>query len=64
MWRVAILFLFLLPFLAVPRPGAAQEFIAVPDFISDEAFYRLVACAAPPGGNAPNPSFAGRGNGG
>ena len=34
-----------------PGPGAprAQEFIAVPNLISDEAFYRLVACGAPPG---------------
>jgi hypothetical protein len=44
-----------LPFLALPRPVAAQEFIAVPDLISDEAFYRLVACAAPPGGECAKP---------
>ncbi len=53
MWRFAILFL--LPFLALPRPGAAQEYIAVPDLVSDEAFYRLVACAAPPGGDCAKP---------
>jgi hypothetical protein len=53
MWRFAILLL--LPFLALPRPVAAQEFIAVPDLISDEAFYRLVACAAPPGGDCAKP---------
>lgn len=53
MWRVAILIL--VPFLALPRPGAAQEFIAVPDLVSDEAFYRMVACAAPPGGDCAKP---------
>jgi hypothetical protein len=37
------------PSSALPRPVPAQEFVAVPDLISDEAFYRLVACAAPPG---------------
>jgi hypothetical protein len=39
----------------LPRPGAAQEFVAVPDFVSDEAFYRIVACAAPPGGDCAKP---------
>lgn len=34
---------------ALPDRAAAQEYIAVPDLVSDEAFYRLVACAAPPG---------------
>jgi hypothetical protein len=53
MWRFAILFL--LTFAVLPRPVAAQEFIAVPDLISDEAFYRLVACAAPPGGECAKP---------
>jgi hypothetical protein len=53
MWRFAILFL--LSFMALPRPGATQEFIAVPDLVSDEAFYRLVACAAPPGGDCAKP---------
>jgi hypothetical protein len=53
MWRFAILLL--LPFLALPRPVSAQEFIAVPDLISDDAFYRLVACAAPPGGDCAKP---------
>jgi GNAT superfamily N-acetyltransferase len=47
MWR-ALLCLLLIS-LPVPRPAVAQEFIAVPDLISDQAFYRLVACAAPPG---------------
>jgi hypothetical protein len=40
--------------LAVPRAGA-QEFIAVPDLISDEDFYRVVACAAPPDGACAKP---------
>ncbi|NKX43633.1 DUF2927 domain-containing protein [Roseicyclus persicicus] len=40
--------------LAAPQ-ASAQEFIAVPDLISDEAFYRLVACAAPPGGACAKP---------
>jgi hypothetical protein len=53
MWRIAMAALLLGIWL--PRPGAAQEFIAVPDFISDEAFYRLVACAAPPGGDCAKP---------
>jgi len=35
--------------------AAAQEFISVPDLISDEDFYRLVACAAPPGGACAKP---------
>ena len=35
--------------------ASAQEFIAVPDMISDEDFYRLVACAAPPGGTCTKP---------
>lgn len=39
----------------LPRPGGAQEYVAVPDLISDEAFYRLVACAAPPGGDCAKP---------
>jgi hypothetical protein len=38
-----------------PRGAAAQEFISVPDLISDEDFYRLVACAAPPGGPCAKP---------
>jgi hypothetical protein len=42
--------------LSIAAPQApAQEFIAVPDLISDEAFYRLVACAAPPGGACAKP---------
>ncbi|MDG4648536.1 DUF2927 domain-containing protein [Roseibacterium sp. SDUM158017] len=41
--------------LCLPREGAAQEYVAVPDFVSDEAFYRMVACAAPPGGDCAKP---------
>lgn len=33
----------------------AQEFIAVPNILSDQAFYRLVSCAAPPGGACAKP---------
>jgi hypothetical protein len=41
---------------ALATTGAkAQEYIAVPDMLSDEAFYRLVACAAPPGGPCAKP---------
>lgn len=53
MWRLVLLVL--LPVLVQPRPASAQEFVAVPDLISDEAFYRLVACAAPPGGECAKP---------
>ncbi|MBY4893005.1 hypothetical protein A8B78_08270 [Jannaschia sp. EhC01] len=53
MWRVVVVLLLVgLPF---PRASHAQEFIAVPDIISDEAFYRLVACAARPGGECAKP---------
>ena len=31
-------------------PLAAQEFIQTDEALDNEAFYRLVACAAPPGG--------------
>ncbi|MBL4626594.1 MAG: DUF2927 domain-containing protein [Roseicyclus sp.] len=53
MWRV----LFILLLIALPAsPGpSAQEYLAVPDVISDDAFYRLVACAAPPGGECSKP---------
>ncbi len=40
--------------LAAPKV-AAQEYISVPGLISDEDFYRLVACAAPPGGDCAKP---------
>lgn len=49
---LAALLLILLP---APRGSMAQEFLTVPDVISDEAFYRLVACAAPPGGECNKP---------
>ena len=39
----------------LPAPLAAQEFIAVQGVLSDEAFYRLVACAAPPDGSCGKP---------
>lgn len=42
--------------LCLSAPGAwGQEFVAVPDLISDGDFYRLVACAAPPGGDCAKP---------
>lgn len=50
MWRALIVLLIL-----SPRGASAQEYLAVPDIISDEAFYRLVACAAPPGGDCNKP---------
>lgn len=53
MWRAFLLLLVLV--LQTPRGATAQEFVAVPDLISDEAFYRLVACAAPPGGDCNKP---------
>jgi hypothetical protein len=53
MWRPAILLSTFL--MCLPRPGTGQEFVAVPDFISDRAFYRLVACASPPGGECAKP---------
>lgn len=49
--RLALALLFCLASTA----ASAQEFIAVPDMISDEDFYRLVACAAPPGGTCAKP---------
>jgi len=39
----------------LPAPLAAQEFIRVERTLSDEEFYRLVACAAPPGGACAKP---------
>jgi len=36
-------------------PAQGQEFVTVPGIISDDAFYRLVACAAPPGGDCAKP---------
>lgn len=49
--RIALL----LSFLMAPLVAAAQEFITIPGRVSDEAFYRLVACAAPPGGACAKP---------
>jgi len=51
MVRLCLLVLVLL----APVRAAAQEYVAVPGLISDEAFYRLVACAAPPGGACAKP---------
>ena len=50
----AILFL---SFLLSPVTATAQEFITIPARVSDEAFYRLVACAAPPGGACAKPEI-------
>ena len=44
-----------LPVMLAPAGVAAQEFVPVPGLISDEDFYRLVACAAPPGGGCAKP---------
>ena len=42
--------------LALAAPVAVgQEFVSVPGLISDADFYRLVACAAPPGGDCAKP---------
>ena len=41
--------------LILPTLSWAQEFVTVPRRLSDEAFYRLVACAAPPGGECRKP---------
>jgi len=48
--RAALLWLLLLPF-----PLAAQEAIEAPGILPDDAFFRLVACAAPPGGACQKP---------
>jgi len=43
--------------LILPSLATAQEFITVPRRLSDDAFYRLVACAAPPGGQCAKPEI-------
>ena len=43
--------------LMLPTMAVAQEFITVPRRLSDDAFYRLVACAAPPGGQCAKPEI-------
>jgi hypothetical protein len=53
MWRSILVVL--LTLVVLPRPAAAQEFITVPDLISDNAFYRLVACGAQPAGACSKP---------
>lgn len=49
--------LLLIGILLLPTLAAAQEFVTVPRRLSDEAFYRLVACAAPPGGDCAKPEI-------
>jgi len=39
----------------LPLQAGAQEFIEAPGRLSDEDFYRAVACAAPPGGDCQKP---------
>lgn len=51
--RAILLFSFLLS----PAMATAQEYITIPARVSDEAFYRLVACAAPPGGVCAKPEI-------
>jgi hypothetical protein len=51
MWRLSLIALFML----LPLRAPAQEFLSVPGLLSDEAFYRVVACAAPPGGACAKP---------
>ncbi|QBX99491.1 hypothetical protein E2K80_01085 [Rhodophyticola sp. CCM32] len=41
----------------LPLPAAAQEFVAVPGLISDEAFYNLVSCGAAPDGDCTKPQI-------
>lgn len=41
--------------LGVAAPGAAQEFVVAAGRLDDAAFYRAVACAAPPGGACGKP---------
>lgn len=49
--------LFALVFALVAFGARAQEFITIPRVVSDEAFYRLVSCAAPPGGECAKPQI-------
>ncbi|WP_306045942.1 DUF2927 domain-containing protein [Nioella sp. MMSF_3534] len=48
---------FLAALIILPTMTVAQEFITVPRRLSDDAFYRLVACAAPPGGPCGKPEI-------
>lgn len=41
--------------LLLALPAAAQEYVEVPGRLDDAAFYRAVACAAPPGGACRKP---------
>lgn len=45
----------LLGLLLLPTLAPAQEYVTVPRRLSDEGFYRLVACAAPPAGECAKP---------
>lgn len=47
--------LFVIGFGLAAGAGKGQEFLAVPGPISDADFHRLVACAAPPGGECAKP---------
>lgn len=51
MVRLVLIMCLLVP----PRVALAEDFVAVPGRLSDAAFYRLVACAAPPGGDCTKP---------
>lgn len=54
--RSGLFLVLLLALSALAAPGArGQEFVAVPGLISDEDFYRVVACAAPPGAACAKP---------
>ncbi len=54
MWRFSFLLIFMMA-LPAPPGALAQEYVVVPDVLSDDAFYRLVACAASPGGACNKP---------
>ena len=45
----------MIAFLAVAGPLSAQEYVALPNQVEPEVFYRAVACAAPPGGACSKP---------
>jgi hypothetical protein len=40
---------------AAPGTARAQDVVAVPGVLTDDDFYRVVACAAPPGGDCAKP---------
>jgi len=47
----------LLAALGLAAPLAAQEFVSLGGPVNDETFYRVVACAAPPGGSCRKPEI-------